>query len=237
MRNMSSSVPPVIFVPGVASSPRAWDMQVAVLPERRCYAIDHTHLDSIASMAALVLATTAERFVLCGTSMGGYVALEVARQAPERIVQLILCNTNAQADSDAKKTARQKDIIAGADAYRRAREGLDHYANFVAAENLHNTALIERMRAISLAVGYETFVRHQQACMGRSATLSCLPLLKMPVLLIGGAEDRITPPEQQHEIASLIPQAQLHILPTCGHVAQWEQAAMVNGILRQFLVV
>lgn len=230
--------PPLIFVPGAGSDPRAWAEQIALLPDWDCRAVDCTADDSIAAMAARVLAQVEGPFILCGTSMGGYVALAVACRAPERVVKLVLANTNARADTPERRQGRLQDIAAGPEAFiaqRQPRAYPDYVAGFLAAVSLRDAALVERLRQIALTIGFDAYVRHQQACMRRGATLAELPRFKMPVLLLGGVEDRVTPPEQQREIAARIPHAVLHILPDCGHNAQQEQPALFHEQLKAFI--
>ncbi len=229
---------PLIFVPGAGSDPRAWAEQIALLPDWDCRAVDCTAFDSIAAMAEHVLAQVQGRFILCGTSMGGYVALAAVCRAPERIAQLVLANTNARADTPERHQARLQEIAQGPAAFIAQRQPgayPSYVAGFLAARSMQNAALVERLRVIALTVGYEAYVRHQQACMNRTATLAQLPQLTMPVLLLGGEEDRVTPPEQQHEIAARVPQAALHILPRCGHNAQQEQPQLFHNALKDFL--
>lgn len=226
---------PIIFVPGAGSNPDAWAEQIADLPAWNAQAVDCTAFDSIPRMASHVLTQTEGRFILCGTSMGGYVALEVVRQAPERVAKLILANTNARADTAERRAMRLEEIAAGAEAFVAQRQHDDYFANFLAAASLRDRALVARLRKIALEVGFAAYVRHQHACMNRAASLALLPQLTMPVCLIGGAEDRVTPPEQQYEIAAALPQANLHILPDCGHNAQQEQRLTFGSLLKDFI--
>jgi pimeloyl-ACP methyl ester carboxylesterase len=167
--------------------------------------------------------------------MGGYVALEVARRAPERIEALILANTNARADSEERKAGRLQRIALGPEPYYADLDNIQSYKDGISPAHINDKQLIARLKRITLDSGFDCFVRHQHACMNRRASLDILPGLKMPVLIWGGSDDKIIPVENQQEIAALVPQARLEIFPDTAHCTHLENPEGVTALLKEFL--
>jgi pimeloyl-ACP methyl ester carboxylesterase len=128
-----------------------------------------------------------------------------------------------------------KEIDRGQSSYVAERKNNEHYAQFLAPRNAGSADVVSRMRNVSLRVGYDCFVRHQMACMNRCSSLDILSSIDVPVLVVGGANDKVTPPECQFELAGAIPQATLQIFPECGHVAHWEITEQLNKSIEQFI--
>jgi pimeloyl-ACP methyl ester carboxylesterase len=101
----------LVLVPGLACTRALFEPQIAALGTRReIFVADHTRDDTMAAIAARLVAAAPERFALAGLSMGGYIALEVVRQAPERATRLALLDTNAVADTQERRQLREKQI-------------------------------------------------------------------------------------------------------------------------------
>lgn len=229
------TAPALVFIPGSVCGPLAWaDMAAAMSGGAQCQIIDHRDLDSIGTMADRVLSQAPEKFILCGHSMGGYVALEVARRAPERLLGLVLANTNANADPPGRTARRWQRLAAGPAQFLAGLDRPERYAKSLSPANAGNEAIKARMRQIDADAGYACFVNHQMACMNRGDSLGILPALGMPVLVIAGDDDRVTPLAGQVELARLIPQAQLRVLADCGHLPYLEQPAALLNLLRAF---
>jgi pimeloyl-ACP methyl ester carboxylesterase len=228
---------PIIFIPGASSDDTVWDAQKNHFAQRRtALTVDLTRFDSISAMAAHVIAAApAPEFIICGTSMGGYVGLEVLKQAGDRVKKAIFCNTSARADTPAKSKQRQADIDAGPDVYIEARKDPEHYKTFLSARSFENKDLIKSLHAVSLRVGYDCFKNHQTACATRESSVAFLPQINIPTLIIGGAEDQVTPPALQTEMQENIKGAQLLMLPQTGHIAHMEEADTVTAEIEKFL--
>ncbi|HYD18906.1 MAG TPA: alpha/beta hydrolase [Patescibacteria group bacterium] len=231
---MSSSLSllPIVFIPGASSDEASWEAQRSHFGGTT---VNLTGFDNIGSMGDYVLQQAPEAFILCGTSMGGYVAFDVLKKAGNRVKAAILCNTSARADTPERKRQRQMEINAGEDAYRAARQDDSHYHAFISRKSAGDKQLIARLRAISERVGYSTFKRHQQACMDRAESLSYLSEIKMPVLVIGGSEDTLIPNELQKEIADGIAGSQLSFIPDTGHITNMEAPGALNDEIEEFL--
>lgn len=225
----------LVLLPGLLNDHRLWAHQVAGLePLARCVVADLTLDDTLAGMAARVLAAAPERFALAGLSMGGYVALEILRRAPERVEALALLDTTARPDAP-DQTQRRKDAVALAKA-----GGFDKimptmlpvlvYPDHLALERVGGLA-----KAMARAVGPDAFARQQNAIMHRPDSRPGLPRVACPTLVLVGADDAATPPERAEEMAELIPGARLEVIDRCGHLSTLEQPEAVTAAMARWL--
>lgn len=195
---------------------------------------DLTRDDTVTAMAGRVLAEAPERFALAGLSMGGYVALEVLRQAPGRVTRLALLDTQARPDTDEAKATR-RELMGLAE-----RHGVEAVARRLTPRLLHEERLGDEeltgtVHAMATAVGTDAFSRQQRAIMERPDSRPSLPAIGAPTLVLAGREDAITPPEVQHETAAAIPRATLVLLPRCGHLSTLESPDAVSSQLLAWL--
>lgn len=190
--------------------------------------------DSIPALAQHVLATAPPRFALAGLSMGGYVALEILRQAPERVTRLALLDTQARADS-ATASARRHQLMALAEqgSFRGVTPRL--LPLFIHPDRLRDAELCATVQAMAEATGKEGFLRQQTAILGRPDSRPGLPAITCPTLVLAGRDDAVTPPKLQLELATLIPNATLVLIPRCGHLAPLERPEAVTRQLRLWL--
>jgi pimeloyl-ACP methyl ester carboxylesterase len=229
------SRPPLILLPGLLLDERLYGAQTAALADcAEMQVMDLTGADSIAAMAAAVLAEAPERFALCGLSMGGYVAFEIMRRAPERVTKLALLDTQARPDS-AEARARRRDLIALAErgAFETATARL--WPLFVHPDRHEDEALNAIIAAMARRVGRDGFLRQQKAILNRVDSRPGLAAIACPTLVLTGRQDLLTPVEVHYEIAAAIPAATLVVLPHCGHLSPLEQPAMVNAQLAAWL--
>lgn len=223
----------LILAPGLTCDAAVWQAQVTGLSDIADIQIaDTLSDDSITAMANRLLESAPDLFALAGFSMGGYVALEVMRIAPERITHLALLNTSAKAEA------------AGHDAVRKAAVQTAHARGFEKVLRgslgllLHKDAAPEigdEVVSMALRVGLDTFEHQQIAIMGRPDAHPTLPSITVPTLILVGAEDLTTPPYYAEEMAATIPQSHLRILENCGHMSTMEQPDSVNQALREWL--
>src|SRR5688572_27349593 len=227
-RNRKAAVTPnLLFLPGLLEDADAFQALVEGLgPQVTPSVADLTRSDSIAGLARDALAQApAGRFSLAGHSMGGYVALEVMRQAPERVERLALICTNARPDSAESSENRrrlvalsQRDFPAVIATLMQKQLAPRHMAD------VDITGMIESM---ALAVGKEAFARQQQANIGRIDSRPHLKDIRCPTLVIAGRDDQIMPLEVLKELADGIAGARLTLIEDCGHMATIEQPARV----------
>lgn len=226
----------VVLLPGLASDATIWRDQVPALSahHRVTVADVHCRADSLPAMAALLLAEQPGEVVLCGTSMGGMVALEAVRLAPQRIRGLALLGTSARADTPELIALREAAIVefeAGrAEAVLRANVMFAFHPRVTADSELARTYLDFVQRA-----GVRQLVRQNRAIMARADLRPTLRAIACPTLVACGDSDLLTPPEHSREIAAGIAGARLEIVAECGHLLTMEQPERVNALLLDWL--
>jgi pimeloyl-ACP methyl ester carboxylesterase len=223
----------LILLPGLACNEAVWRAQLAGLSRWRPVVSDaHTRADTLDDMAALLLREHAGPLVLCGASMGGMVAMAAARQAPGRIAGLALLGTDARADSPEMIALRTSAIELFAQG--RAREVIE--PNIAMAFHPANAAaLAQDYLEIVLAAGAQQLIRQNRAVIARPDARPALAQLRCPVLVLCGEADLLTPPDRSREIAALVPQAKLEIVPRCGHMLTMERPELVTALLAEWL--
>ncbi|WEK39739.1 MAG: alpha/beta fold hydrolase [Candidatus Brevundimonas colombiensis] len=226
---------PLVLIPGLACTAEMFAPQVAALSPVRPLTVASTlEGDSMARMAAAILRDAPPRFALGGVSMGGYIALEIMRQAPERVERLALMSTTARPDAP-EQTAQRQALIA------RAEDGqLEAIMREIAPRLLHplhkaDQSLIDIQVRMGLDIGAAGFVRQQRAIIGRADSRPDLPGIRVPTLVLVGDRDPLTPPIRAREMADALPDAHLVIVPDCGHASTLEQPDAVNAALLYWL--
>jgi pimeloyl-ACP methyl ester carboxylesterase len=220
-----------VLIPGLTCSARLYADQIPALWQFGPVTIaDHTRDDSLAAIARRILAASPPLFALAGLSMGGYIAFEIMRQAPERVAKLALLDTGARAETP-EQTERRKVVIALANSGRYA-EVPDLAFPIYVHRNRHNDAgLKQTVRLMAAETGVEAFLRQQQAIIGRLDSRPGLGAIQCPTLVLVGDGDEATPPELAREIASAIGGARLEEIADCGHLSTLEQPKTVTAAL------
>jgi pimeloyl-ACP methyl ester carboxylesterase len=227
---------PLILLPGLLCDSGLWRAQATALADIAAVEVaDLTRDDSIAAMARRVLGAAPPRFALAGLSMGGYVAQEIMRQAPERVSRLALLDSSSRADTP-EQTARRRTLIDLA----RKNDVLGVvpllWPGYVHAARQDDGALLEDFTAMTRRVGGAAFLRQQQAIMARPDGRSDLARIAVPALVLCGREDAVTPLAWHEEMAALIPGAELVVIERCGHLSTMERPAEVSAALRRWLL-
>jgi pimeloyl-ACP methyl ester carboxylesterase len=225
---------PITFLPGLACDGEIWRDQVAALPAQRPAQVSdvHTRFATLPQMAAALLAEQPGELLLCGTSMGGMLALEVQRQAPQRVKALALLASSARPDTPELIKLRSDAIDLFAQG--RMREVLQANIAF-AFDPAFAPALAPRYLAMMERAGAAQLIAQNRAIMARADFRPLLPHIDCPTLVVVGESDLLTPPEHAREMAALIPDARLELLPRCGHLLTWEQPQRVNALLADWL--
>jgi pimeloyl-ACP methyl ester carboxylesterase len=226
---------PVVFVPGLALTARLFEHQVRTLAADRTLVLaNHRRHDDLAALAGALLPELPARFVLAGLSMGGYVAFEILRQAPERVAALVLMDTTARPDADAARERRLAQIALAEDGRYGEIPALQ-LPLLVAPERAGDPDVVAAVRAMMEETGAESFVRQQRAIMGRPDSRPLLPAISCPTLVVVGDRDALTPPDHAAEIAEAVPGARLATMPLCGHLSALERPEAVSHALAAFL--
>jgi pimeloyl-ACP methyl ester carboxylesterase len=226
---------PTVLVPGLLCSPRLYAEQIPELWRLGPVTVAlHTRDDSVGAIARRILAGAPPRFALAGLSMGGYVCLEILRQAPQRVAKLALLDTTARPDAPEQSEQRRAQIEM-ARSGRLAEVADTLFPRMVHARRWGDESLRRIWRTMAQEVGAEGFSRQQTAIMGRPDSRPGLAAIPCPTLVMVGDGDVLTPPERAEEIASGIPGARLSVIRDSGHLSTLEQPAAVATIMLEFL--
>ena len=231
-----SAAEPLVLVPGLGCDARLYAPQWPALGRGRPVIVaEHDRDESMGQIAERLLAVAPERFALCGLSMGGYVAFEIMRRAPERVTRLALLETSARPPTPESNLPREQMIaLAEKGAYDNVTTLL--WQRLVAPHRLADEALRLSVRQMADEVGADGFVRQQKAIMARPDSRPVLREISVPTLVVVGEEDDITPPEHAREIVSGIgASARLVTIPRCGHLATLEAPKRVTAELLRWL--
>jgi pimeloyl-ACP methyl ester carboxylesterase len=226
---------PTVLIPGLTCSARLYAGQIPMLWRFGPVMVaDHTRDDSMAAIARRIVAAAPPRFALVGLSMGGYIAFEIMRQAPDRVAKLALLDTGARAEAP-EQTERRKVVIALAKSGGYA-EVPDIAFPLYVHRNRHNDAgLKQTVRMMAEETGVDAFLRQQQAIITRPDSRPGLGAIKCQTLVLVGDGDEATPPELAREIAGAIGGARLGVIPECGHLSTLEQPDKVTAALLDWM--
>lgn len=228
--------PVLLLVPGMLNDASVWDDVVPKLePLAQVRSVPVVAQDSVPAMAAAAWQLVADvprstPVVLAGFSLGGYVTLQMLAQPAREPAAVAFVSTSARADTP-DAVARRHALIAGLQAdFPQAVDGILQWGTHQAP-----AALVDRLRTMMLRVGSDVAVRQSRAIVARLDHRALLPQLSMPVAVVCGEQDRMTPPKLSQEIASLVPGAQLTLVEGAGHLLPAERPQAVAQALSQLL--
>jgi pimeloyl-ACP methyl ester carboxylesterase len=213
---------PILLVPGLICSPRIFAPVIPALWRLGPVTVaNHVRDDNMGAIARRILAEAPPRFALAGHSMGGYIAFEIMRQAPERVARLALMSTQARPDTP-EATARRRGMIdrAKSGQYRSVVDDL--FPGFVHPSRQNDASLRKIVDDMSEDVGAEAFIRQQTAVMSRPDSRPTMAWIKCPTLVLTSDTDNTVPNALSDEMANGIPGAKLVVLAECGHLPQLE---------------
>jgi len=224
--------PTLFLLPGLLCGAWVWADQTAALADAADTVVaDFLGYDSIGAMAESALAQAPARFAVAGHSMGGRVALEIVRRAPERVSALALLNTGVHPRRPNETEARQALVDL---AYT---EGMAALAKRWLPPMLHperagDAAFMERLAAMVCQATPEVFAGQVRALLGRPDATAVLSTIRCPTLVLCGRQDGWSPQDQHEAIAAAIPGAVLTVVEDCGHMSPVEQPGAVSAALR-----
>ena len=224
----------LLLIPGLVCDAAVWRHQSTHLAEIATISIPPvTQGESIVEMARIVLAGAPDSFALAGFSMGGYIALEMLRQAPERITRLALLDTSARADTPEKASWRRTAIA-------RCENGefsavIDGMLPILLHRDRQDGPLPDFVRAMAARVGAEAFIRRQKVIGSRQDSKRLLEDISVPVRAICGREDGMSTIAEHEEIARLSG-GRFSIIEQCGHMTIIEQPQAATALLRDWLL-
>lgn len=229
--------PTLVLLPGLLCDAALFAPQVEGLADLcETWVPDLTRDDTMAAMASRVLSEApAQRFSVAGLSMGGYVAQEILRQAPERVDRLALLDTRAKPDSPDETERRLTLMRIAQSANGFAPVNKRMLPLLVHLARLGDQSLIRVVEQMAERTGIAGYLRQQQAIMSRVDFRPLLKLIACPTLVLCGRQDALTLVTFHEEMAASIPHARLVVLEDCGHLATLEKPAEVNAALREWL--
>ena len=244
------SGPALMFVHGFPFDRSMWRHQVAgfgrwqrIAPDLRGFGHSAGHggapaerLARHADDLAMVLdALNVRRAVLCGLSMGGYVLFEFWRRHADRVRALVLADTKAEADSTEGKRARDElAAVARRDGTVAVAERLVPRL-LAAASATAQPELVTAVREMAGQASVDGIVAALAAMRDRADSRDLLAGIGVPTIVVGGAEDALTPSDVMQALADGIPGARFVAIPAAGHLAPLEQPLAVNRVLSDFL--
>ena len=225
--------PSVFILPGLLEDADGFSHQVDALRAlTACAVADLTGQETIAALAADALRQAPEGpLALVGHSMGGYVALEVLRQAPGRVERVAFLNTHARPDSPEATDNRKRLMALSEKDFPAVVRAL--LPKLVLDQHLETAS--GPITEMALATGREAFLRQERAIIGRIDSRPHLGKIRCPALVVASRQDQLMPVELLQELASGIPGARLEIIENSGHMAPIEQPEQVTALLVDWL--
>lgn len=223
-----------IFLPGFMCDGRLFEAQKRALEAagHTCFDGSLTGADTLEDLAAALLEKAPDNFAVIGLSMGGIVALELMRQAPQRVSRLALLNTTHRADRAGEKRIAQLARVQRGELDLVLREELKPTYMHPANRTPERLDLLARM---ANELGDKVFKRQTRALMYRRSYTDLLPKIGCPTMVLTGLDDSVCPPSLHEEMARAIPNAQKVILQQCGHLSTIEQPEAVSEALLTLL--
>lgn len=226
---------PIVFIPGLMCTGRIYQHQAEQLGQTHPVLLaNHWSHDSMAAIAKSILHTAPDKFVLAGTSMGGYVAFEIARLAPGRVEKLVLMSTSAKPDTPERSADRRKQVEgARKHGLRAGTKAL--YPKLVHPARHEDQPLLATFIEMAEQLGVDAFARQIEAIIGRADSRPTLADIRVPTLVIAGKDDVLITPDNSEEIAKGIAGAQLEIVDHCGHMSMIERPETYTKLIGAFL--
>lgn len=232
LKNMAE---PLVLLPGMMCDARLFGPQIAELSADTCVMVAPiTQGERIEEIASNLLDQLPARFALAGLSMGGIVAMELLRRAPDRVTRLALMDTNPLAETPQAAAMREPQIV-GVRAGRLAEVMRDEMKPNYLAPSLHRGEVLDLVMDMALALGPEVFVRQSRALQRRRDQQGTLRKIKVPTLVMCGAHDALCPVKRHEFMAELIPYAELRVLPDAGHLPTLESPDETTAALRAWM--
>lgn len=226
---------PILLIPGLNCTAAVFGGLLPALWQFGSVTVaDHRRGDTVTAIATAILAEAPPRFALAGFSMGGYIALDIMRQAPERVARLALIDTGAGTDVPEQRENRLRQIAL-------AKAGrLDSVADATFATNVHpdnanDAALRSVFVQMALETGPDIYVAQQHAIMNRAESHAILGQITCPTSILIGEADQVTPIQLSRKMRDSIPNANLMLIEGAGHMAPLEQPQAVAAALSQWL--
>ena len=226
----------LVFVPGLLCTDALFQPQIdALSASHSIHIAQTTDCETIDQMVEYMLDSVSGEIIVVGLSMGGYVAQEAARIAPDRISAIALLSTSAQPDDEARKRQRHELIkLSEIGRFKGVTPRL--LPRFLSAEALEDEAMCQTVMDMAAEIGQKHFTSQQYAIMARRDQRPYLPSFHKPSLVLCGMADELTPPQLSEEMAGLLPRAELVLLDRIGHLFSLEAPEEVTQAIIRLII-
>ena len=227
---------PLVFIPGMMCDSRLFLPQIIEFSKQYMIcSIPVSSSDTIENISIEILRYLPTKFTLIGLSMGGILALEIIKKVPERVMKIVLMDTNYKSETAEIKSRRVPQI-------KLVNEGLledvmcQQIKNNYLRKDEKNQEIFDLCLSMANDLGKEIFINQSKALSARKDYKATLKNINVPSLIICGEYDRLCPIKVHMEMESLIKNSTLEIIPNAAHLPTLEQPAYVNKILRKWLL-
>lgn len=225
----------LVLIAGMSADARVfWHQLVAFSASRPVLVVAPTGGATVEEMAAGLIENLPPRCAVAGMGLGGNVALELLRKAPDRISRIALMALSVQSDTPQMAAAREDRII-GAQVGKLAEMVALDWPETVLAEGAPRAEIRQLVHDMALTLGDEVYIRQSRAMQRRPDQQKALRKAMLPALVICGSEDPITPPRRHEFVAEMLPYGQLQVIEGAGHLPPLEKPAAVTRALRAWL--
>jgi pimeloyl-ACP methyl ester carboxylesterase len=230
----------VVLLPGLVCDAEVWKhFRGALQPGTEVFIADYGLIDSLGAMAEKVLHEAPRRFALAGHSMGGRVALEIMRRAPERVAALALLDTGVQplaaGEPGEREAAGRHELLDIARKQGMAAMARRWVQGMVWQPRLQDAPLLQSVIGMFARRSADMFAAQIRALLARPAAGGLLPGIKCPTLVLCGADDAWAPAARHREMAAQVPGSRLVLVPECGHMCTMERPQAVSDALLEWL--
>ena len=227
---------PLVFIPGMMCDSRLFQPQISEFSKQYLVCITPvSYSDSIEKISLEILRQLPQKFTLIGLSMGGILAMEIIKKVPERVMKIVLMDTNFKPETEEIKSRRFPQI-------KLVNEGLlvdvmcKQIQNNYLRTDRKNKKVFDLCLSMANDLGKEVFINQSKALATRKDYTPTLKNIKVPSLIICGEYDRLCPIKVHREMESLIDNSTLEIIPDAAHLPTLEQPAYLNKILTKWLL-
>ena len=225
---------PLVLLPGMMCDARLWAPLMGALGRRTVIHAALTEADTVEALAAQVLAGAPPRFALAGLSMGGIVAMEILRQAPDRVERLALLDTNPRAERPEVRAGRVPQVARALAGGLREVMRDEMKPNYLAPGPLR-AHILDLCMDMALALGPEVFARQSRALAARPDQQETLRAYRGPALVLMGEADRLCPRDRHDLMHGLLSGSRLAVVPGAGHLPILENPERTVAELRAWL--
>lgn len=226
---------PLVLLPGMMCDARLFAPQIAAFSAHMpVMVMPLSGARTVQDLARDILDHAPATFALAGLSMGGIVAMEVIRQAPERITRLALLDTNPKAERAevSANRERQKQLVRAGQLRAVMRDEMK--PNYL-TDGPRKQAILDLCADMAEGIGPQGFLSQSEALAARPDQCATLRAVTVPTLVLCGREDALCPVERHELMHALVPHSELVIIEGAGHLPTLEQPEQTNEALRQWM--